>query len=342
MLRRYMVGACLFVFATLSTVTAQEERTTSKVGTTAAQFMKIGASARAIGMGGGFVAIADDISSLYWNPAGLARMPGHGEAMFTYASWLAETDYNFASAGIHLGDVGSFGFQVISFRVPEDIVRTYQFPEGTGQRFDASSLSVGLSYARALTDQFSIGFTARFLRKQIWNESASALAFDFGTVYRTPFKSLTIGAAFTNFGTKMRLDGRDLKFPADPFQEPGTVDHVVSSYDTDAFDLPLTLRIGLAYDLLNDDLLSATITTEAVHPNDNTEYVNSGVEVGIKRTLYLRGGYKSLFLQDSEQGLTFGVGLRYDAVGTNLRFDFGYADYDRLSNVQFVSFAVRY
>jgi hypothetical protein len=51
----------------------------SKVGTTAAQFLKIGVGSRAVGMGGAFVAVADDITSLYWNPGGLGRL-NHNEA----------------------------------------------------------------------------------------------------------------------------------------------------------------------------------------------------------------------------------------------------------------------
>ena len=77
-------------------------------------------------------------------------------------------------------------------------------------------------------------------------------------------------------------------------------------------------------------------------PNDNSESVNGGIEVGLKNVLFLRGGYRSLFLDSSEQGATFGLGLRYDVVGTNIRIDYGWADYGRLKNVQFVSFGIRY
>ena len=81
---------------------------------------------------------------------------------------------------------------------------------------------------------------------------------------------------------------------------------------------------------------------DGAHPNDNTEYINSGVEVGLKNIIFLRAGYKALFMQDSEEGLTFGAGLHYDTVGMNLKFDFGYADFGRLKNVQFVSVGIRY
>jgi hypothetical protein len=67
-----------------------------------------------------------------------------------------------------------------------------------------------------LTDRFSIGFTAKFVQERIWNSTASGFAFDVGTLYRTPFNDLMIGASISNFGTSMKLDGRDIQFNSDP------------------------------------------------------------------------------------------------------------------------------
>ncbi|MDZ7290635.1 MAG: PorV/PorQ family protein [candidate division KSB1 bacterium] len=334
--------AIIFILVFSTTVHAQLTQSLTKVGTTAAQFLKIGAGVRAIAMGGAFVAVANDVTALYWNPAGIATIPGNGEATFTHAEWLAETAFDFAAVSLNAGSFGTVGLSVTSFRVPEDLVRTHRFPEGTGERFDASSIALAVSYARMLTDRFAIGFTGKFVQEQVWNETAQGVALDFGTHYVTPFKGLRIGAAITNFGTKMQLEGRDLYFNYDPLSESGTVNQVPALYRLGKYELPLTLRLGLAYDLINDENLMIMVTSDAVHPNDNSEYLNSGMEVNLRNLLYLRGGYKALFLKNSEQGLTFGAGLRYDAVGTNLKIDFGYADYGRLKNVQFVAFTVRF
>lgn len=323
-------------------VHAQLTRSITRVGTTAAQFLKIAPSARAIALGGAFVAVADDIAAAYWNPAGLSLIPGGGEATFNHAKWLAETNFDFAAFSLNAGSFGTLGFAVTSFRVPEDLVRTYRFPDGTGERFDASSIALALSYARKLTDRFAIGLTGKYIQEQVWNESAQGVAIDFGTHYVTPFNSLRIGATISNFGTKMQLEGRDLYFNEDPLPEAGTVDQVPAEYRAGKYELPLTLRLGLAYDLIHQENMVFTITSDAVHANDNAEYVNSGAELNLRNILYLRGGYKALFLDNSEQSFTFGAGLRYDAVGTNLKIDFGYADYGRLENVQFVAFTVRF
>ncbi len=326
-----------------SGVRAQNVTSVNRVGTTAGQFLKIGAGARPIGMGGSYVALANDVTAVYWNPAGLSWVVGGGEAIFNHAAWLADTDYNFAAASVNVPGFGSLGVQVISFSTPEQDVRTIQNPEGTGQKWSGNFIALGITYARHLTDKFSIGFTGKFIQEKIFNASSRGAAFDIGILYRTPINNLTLGASITNFGSKMRLDGRDLFFNEDPPTTPqGGVSEVPAKYRTEAFDLPSNLRIGLAWHAMQTENSSVIISVDGTQPNDNTEYINSGIEWGILNTIFLRVGYKSWLKENSEEGITFGAGIKYDAVGTNLKFDFGWADYGRLKNVKFVSFAIRY
>ncbi len=334
---------CVFVASTLAQDNAQDVTSINRVGTTAAQFLKIGAGARAIGMGGAYTALATDILSIYWNPAGLARINGAGEAIFNHAEWLADTDYDFAAFSLNAGNLGSFGFHVVSFRTPEEPVRTVRNPEGTGQLWDANSISLGATFSRNLTDRFSIGITAKYVQESLFNVTARGAAFDLGVMYDTPFENVTLGAAISNFGTKMQLDGRDLFFNEDPATAgTGAVAEVPAKFRTDNFDMPLNLKFGLAWRVVQTEDLKIVAVADGGQPNDNTEFVNSGVEVGLKNVIFLRGGYKGLFLENNEQGATFGAGLRYDAVGTNLRIDFGWADFGRLDDIKFVSFAIKY
>ena len=336
------IAGLLLSIAPLFGQNSQQASSVNRVGTTAAQFLKIGAGARPIAMGGAYTALADDILSIYWNPAGLARITGSGEATFNHAEWLAETDYDFAAFSFNLAGLGALGLQVISFRTPEEPVRTINNPEGTGQFWDANMISMGISYAKNLTDRFSIGFTGKFVQESIFNLSSRGAAFDLGVLYTTPLNSLTLGASISNFGTKMQLSGRDLFFNEDPLGEVGSVDQVPAQYRTESYDMPLNLKFGLAWQTYESDEISVLMAVDGNQPNDNSEYVNSGMEVGFKNVIFLRGGYKALFLENSEQGLTFGAGLRYDTAGANIRFDFGYADYGRLNNVQFVTFTIKY
>jgi hypothetical protein len=341
MLKVGAIGILIFTLSSISS--AQLFRSTSKVGTTSAQFLKIGVGARALGMGRAQVASNRDISAIYWNVAAMSRIQQNSELTFTHANWIADISYDFAAGMLQIGDLGSFGLSFISLRVPEELVRTVEFPEGDGRRWDASSLAIGLSYARNLTDRFSIGFNAKFVREAIWSESASAFAMDFGTLYISEITGLTLGAAISNFGTKMQLEGRDLYFNNDPNGNVGSgPNNVPSMYRSGEFDLPLTFRIGIAYDLKLAEDFRATSAVDATHPNDNTEYVNSGIELAWKEILFARAGYKSLFLRDSEQGFSWGLGMNYTIENstTTLRLDYGFADYGRLKNVQYFSLGV--
>lgn len=332
----------LLFFGVQEPLLAQVNKSVSKVGTTVAQFLKIGAGARPIAMGGAYTALANDINAIYWNPAGIARIGGNGEATFNHAEWLADTQYDFAAFSMNLAKLGSIGLHVISFRTPDDVVRTIRSPQGTGQVWNYNSLAIGVTFARNLTDRFSIGLTGKFIQENIFNESAKGAAFDVGVLYQTPFKDLSLGAAITNFGTKMRLDGRDIFFNEDPLPEQGSVDQVPGKYRTENFEIPLNLRFGLAWKVAQNEDYSILAVADGSHPNDNAEYINSGVEIALRNIIFLRAGYKALYLQDSEQGATFGVGLRFDSVGANLKLDFSWADYGNLKDVKFVSFAIRY
>jgi len=323
---------------------AQLFRTTTKVGTTAAQFLKIGAGARSLGMGGAAAAMPGDVYSIYWNPGSLSRITNSGEATFTHAAWLADVNYDFAATAMSLEGFGVIGLSITSLRVPEDIVRTEINDQGDGRKWDASDFSMGLTFSRSLTDRFSIGVTAKFIRQTIWNESAQGMAFDVGTIYTTPFNDLKIGASISNFGTKMRLDGSDLSFNSVP---GGIADqgpqNVTSQYTTDSYDLPLTFRIGLSMDLFKSNGMRATAAVDATHPNDKDEYVNSGLEFAYDEMIFGRVGYKSLFMDDTEESLTWGVGVNFNiSTNASIKVDYAFADYNRLKNVQYLTVSIGY
>lgn len=308
--------------------------TITKVGTTSAQFLKIGVGSRAVALGGAYVAEANDLSALYWNPGGLARLRGSA-VQFAYTDYLADIDYNFAAFGTNLGSLGTIAASLIFLDSGEMVVRTTDRPdpaENEAERFSVQDLALQLSYARALTDRFSIGTTVKYIREKIFNSSASTMAFDVGLVFTTPFEALRLGASMANFGPKMRMSGRDIIFSEDPdANRSGNVDVVNSEFLTDEFSLPLLFRIGLAWDAVNNANHRIVLLTDASHPNDNSEYLNMGGEYSFRDLIFLRGGMRNLFEEDGEQGYTFGGGLniRIDR-SLRMRVDYAYADFGRL------------
>ncbi len=326
------------VVAGLATASAQN---LTKTGTTAAPFLKIGVGSRAIGMGGAFTATADDITAIYWNPGGLAKLYS-SEATFNHVRWLADVNLDFAAFATHIPEFGTLGAFVSVESMDEMEVRTTAQPEGTGERFTAGAMAIGISYARDLTDQFSIGFNAKYLNEHLWNMSASGVAIDIGTIYRIPIlNEFRLAASISNFGTKMKLEGRDnLKIA----QVGGGEGNLINTdIQLDAFELPLLFRVGVAADVVKDGEHRVTAAVDAVHPNDNTEYLNTGMEYAWNEIVFVRGGWKSLFERETEQHFTAGVGLHYRIVGDfKFMVDYAYQDWGRLKNVHYLTFGMRF
>ncbi|MEX2117945.1 MAG: PorV/PorQ family protein, partial [Bacteroidota bacterium] len=181
----------------------------TKSGTTAAKFLSIPVGARALGMGGAFVAVANDASGLYWNPAGISKI-GRNEAILSHSSWIAGIDFNFAGFVLPLGEHQSLGISLTSLTMDEMERTTEDQPDGTGEFFTVGSIAFGLTYARDLTDWFSIGGTVKYVSEHIWNSTATGIAVDIGTLFVTPFPGLKFGAGISNFGEKLQMNGDDL------------------------------------------------------------------------------------------------------------------------------------
>lgn len=315
----------------------------SKVGTTAAPFLEIDVGSRAIGMGSAFVAIANDATALYWNPAGISRLPGN-EMVFIHTAWIANINYDFVGAVFHLKNKGAIGISLVSLSTDEMKVRTVDQPEGTGEMFGVSDLAMGLTYARNLTDRFSIGFNGKLIQQNIWNMSATGFAFDIGTLFTSPLAGMKIGMSISNFGGKLQMLGKDtfVNFDLAPDQE-GSNDRIPANLKTDKFSLPLLFRVGIALDALTLRSSRVMIAVDAVHPNNNTEYLNLGVEYSSHDWLFLRAGFNNLWVRDGEGGPTLGGGLKYGlSRQVRIIIDYSYQDFGRLRNAQSFSLALEF
>jgi len=324
-----------------------------KGGTTAASFLKIGVGSRAVGMGEAYVAMSQDASGLYWNPAGIAQSGG-GEIMFLRNNWIADIAVNYMGVIFPLYGVGTVGMSITSLTMDDMKVRTVLEPDGTGEEFTASDLALQLSLARALTDRFSIGFNFKYIQESIWHSKASAMAVDVGTLFRTQFNDMRLGMSISNYGSSMTMNGRDARRYYDPAPNfEGNNDAVPVYYAMDAWDLPLIFRVGVAMDVIEVGVTKVTVAIDAIHPNDNYESINMGAELSVLNKYFLRAGYKSPFVETNraisatelerrEEGLTFGAGFDLPLFGSasGLRFDYAYAEFGRLNAAQRMSMSL--
>jgi len=286
-----------------------------KVGTTTAQFLKLGIGARAMGMGGGFVALADDGSAMYWNPAGLTNQRNLNTS-FIHNNWAHDISLDFVGVSLPTGRSGVLGFSLTALSMGEQDITTVAEPDGTGQTYSVMDLAFGISYAHQISDRFSYGHTLKFIRLSAYNEIASTVAIDIGMLLQTDFHGLKIGMCLSNFGGEPKYEGRDLIDKADIDED---VDGNVLSdvtLTTEPWPLPLMFRVGIAMDLLgaNNAFMSSTnnrltMTLDAEHPNDSREHINLGGEYSYNELFFIRGGYRFNY---DEENWTFGAGLKLD------------------------------
>jgi hypothetical protein len=144
-----------------------------------------------------------------------------------------------------------------------------------------------------------------------------------------------LGASVSNFGPRAGYDGRDLyvDIDLDP-DKHGDNDLLPAEFRTDKFSLPTIFRVGISAPIQVGSSNKFTLAVDAVHPNDNLEKVNVGAEWEFKEIFSLRGGYRDLFIPDSEGGLTLGAGIRMSMIEMyNVHFDYAWSDYGRLNDV---------
>jgi opacity protein-like surface antigen len=316
----------------------------TKAGTTAAGFLNIDVGARAVSMGGAFVAMADDGTTMFWNPAGIARFT-QPQANFTHMRWIADITFNYVGFALPMGRWGSLGLNS-TFLTTDQMERTTVYsPMGTGEMFDVGSHAFGIGYAVDLTDRFSIGFNLKYIQEHIYHSSATGMAVDIGTLFDTRLNGLKIGMSITNYGTKMQMGGQDMLVQVDVDKSVNGNNSNINAYlSTDKYDLPLMFRVGVSMDVLKgvgDSNLNLSL--DALHPNDDVESLNTGVEYIFRNAFALRGGYHSLFAKDSETGLTFGTGLMISPMRNFiLNVDYAYMDFDRLDNAQMVTLSLKF
>ncbi len=305
------------------------DRQRDKRGQSGLQFLDISIDPRSAGMGDAMAAVdMNSAMSMFYNPATMANLEGLSIGLGT-AQWFADINYSNAAIAISPagGRFGVFGVSVLAVDYGElEGTIIDDDPAGPGYietaSFSPTALAIGVGYAKALSDRFSVGGNARYAHQdlgesmmtldgEMQGNSVSTPVFDFGVFYRTGYRSLNLAVTARNFS------------PAVTYEEEG-------------FEAPLSLNIGVSMnimDVLNQSLASdhaLLIGLEGGHPRSYDEQIRIGGEYRFMNLLSLRAGYT---FPSDEQALSIGGGLNVGLGDFKIGADYAYSGYGILGNV---------
>lgn len=339
---------------------ARDDYDNTRYGGTSAVFLTLPADARGAALGGSFATMVNDISSTFYNPAGLALMGGPG-AMFSYTAYVADTRHVAGAIGWSLrgGEFG-LGVSVSNFGFSDQPVYTEDAQDGNGENYSVSNTAIGLTLSMQFSDRFSAGVTPRLVTEQLGRASATGFTVDFGTNYHGEVAGRPLRASFVilNYGTSLQHTGAVLNQTVDPAEESNNVEDVPGQIRTSAFEPPTQFRVALAYDVLAATSSRLTLMSEFYQPNDSDPGVGVGAEfqanLASGLTAALRGsfnfagdnsdselsddfatngGFASDDGDEALDGLALGAGLGFKAGSFNIGLDYAYRNLGFLSSV---------
>ena len=329
-----LLGALLAAPDARAQFTLGEQR----AGTASGTFLKIGLGARATGLGESFVAVANDPSAIYWNPAGLASIQRQ-EVAFSHIEWPADIRFEHLALVVparRLGGSLAFQFGVLSTAIDET---SELQPFGTGRTFVYSDMVAGAAYARRWTDKLLVGFGTKYVRenlgKDVGGPTTSAVLFDIGSIYYLGLGSVRVATSLSNFSPELKPSGRFLSPGADGIA--GTADDEVRSYD--GFDAPTVFRYGVAFEPLESSTQRLTTSIEANQPADNAQSVKAGLEWEWLGRLALRSGYN--FNADALK-FSAGAGVTAELGGLRGTLDYAFTDGGFLGPINRLTLGVRF
>jgi hypothetical protein len=330
--------ALLVLLITLSIAQAQlvPNLGGQRAGISAFQFLKIGVGARGVGLGETFVAIANDASALYWNPAGITQFP-ENQVLIAHSEYVIDLKHEFLGATYHLSPNDALGFSMTSLHTEDMPITTETQPFGTGEYFKFGDIAFGLTYGRKMTDQFSFGITGKYVEETLDILKMRGIMIDLGTYYWTGIGSSRFAVVVSNFGGDVSPSGEITEFNG----------NVVNSFQS--FSPPTQFKIGFAMEPLETEDQRITSSIELNHPNDNSENIHLGVEYQYEKSVWLRTGVKRtigepFFGRDntSSNDITFGVGFAIPVAASRINVDYAFANFNQLGNVHRISLAVTY
>lgn len=300
----------------------------TRTGTNGASELLVPVGTRDIAMAGATTATGAGIDALLVNPASAAKIGSSLGLFASHMNYIADIGVDCGAVSVSIEKFGVLSLYIKSLSYGDIPVTTVLTPDGTGQTYRPQFFTLGLSYARELTDRIAVGVTTMLITEQMAEVSADGVAFNAGVMYDHlgGVQGLSIGVAVKNIGPQMKFDGPGLNVEA----APPTLGRPPYFYQVEAesFELPSSFEIGIGYQATLMEENAVQFATAFQNNNFSDDEYKFGIEYAYKNLLFLRGGYD---LQPSDSGLRenifgacFGVGV-HAAVGTvDLTFDYAY------------------
>jgi len=288
----------------------------SKAGTAAYSFLKIGVGARAVALGNAYVAMADDESAIYYNPAGIRQVQGKAISS-SYHNYVADIQGGYLSAVVPWGEKRKLGF-AINYLNFGSIPLTDANGSVNGD-FGGGDMAVSIAFAQALSDKIDFGLSTKFIYESIDSFSSTGLALDLGVLYHLPDGFTRIGLTATNLGFQLSGLSEEHKDP-----------------------LPLMIKAGVSHRMHDAPFV---VVADVGKYTDNDFFVGGGVEFVGLEMMKLRAGYNTIGSDyktggDGENlaGLSFGIGFLLK----DFAFDYAYVPYADLGNSHRIYIAKRW
>ncbi len=329
-MKKIIIFLC-FLLVSGASFSQNNDMKREKRAQTGMKFLGVSLDARASGMADATTALQMGSVSMFYNPAGMAYTDQFSSLSMGQVNWIADMKYYYGSFIMNpaQGRLGTFGLTIMAANYG-DFYGTIRDPGEQGYIdtgiFSPNAYSVGFGYAKALSTQFSVGGNVKYVKQDLGtsivgmgDESGyltrdykeGVIAFDFGILYRTGFKSLNFGMCVRNFS-------REIK------------------YEDEGFQLPLIFKIGFSMDLFDllDNISSKNhqllASIDATHPRDFPEQLNAGIEYLFAQMFALRAGYST---PNDEHNFSAGLGFRQAYENYRLALDYSYTPFGIFDDV---------
>lgn len=322
---KYLILVLVLVAVSLSSVYAGNSR---RIGTAGAAELLIPVGSRGTAMGGAVVSNVSGVEAIYWNPAGLADLDGT-EVMFTHQPYLADIDVNYFGLATRIYGFGTIGAAAKVVSIGDMEETTQGDPEGTGRSFSPTLSVMSLSYANILTANVSFGATAMFIHENIFEATATGVAFDVGFKYDPRWNGVSFGVAIKNYGPTMQFSGEGFYY---------TVDGIAVAGKSKDFELPSSINMAVSYDFLDNGPNFASLSGNFRSNNFYEDVYSTGLEYVYDGKYSIRGGYNFTEADNYLYGASVGAGILFDLGSTQMSVEYSWTETDVFDDNQYFTF----